>query len=895
MTGRDQTAPRLRSLSIAIAVGLSAAGIGLAQNVLDLNSVYDNAGFVVSSIETGDRLGTSVAAAGDVNGDGLADIIVGAYNAAPNGIGLAGSAYVIFGRTSQSNTEISVENLTGRNGFALNGFDEFDRAGFAVSAAGDINGDGLDDVIVGSPNAAPGGKSYAGQAFVVFGKNSAFPPSLDLSSLDGSNGFALNGADELDRSGRAVGRAGDINGDGIDDLVVGAPSAEPGGLFAAGECYVVFGRSEGFPAELELSRLDGSDGFTLSGFELGGSACQSVSTAGDVNSDNFDDLLIGSPGTESGGLVVFGFDNPSISQLSLGGLNGINGFSITDNASPGNLGQSVGASGDINGDGIADVVLGSPTASPAGRPGAGRSVVVFGHSSPFPANIDAAELDGSNGFIVEGIDSGESSGTAVRFSSDVNNDGVDDLLIGAPNAPVGESPLAGRTYVLFGRTVDFAPDLDLSALNGSNGFVIEGNQGSQKFGFAVAKAGDVNGDGIDDFLVGDRNDALQSGLAFVVFGNGTPLSRTSAVDLRRQTEDELESYGNALDFTLAAAFLDSDEFGGAAIISDASSAVQGRWQYKSIADGWVDLPDELSDESALVVRSTDLVRFVPAPDFFGQAGSLTARLWDGRWREPGENIDITSAIGAFGGFSTDPHLVDIRLEIQPVNDAPNFIATQPPEISEDDRGIILENWASFSAGPENEADQFALLYQVENISNPELFSVLPTIGTLGNLIYDPAPDANGVSSFDVRVIDSGGSDRGGDNASEFQNFTITVNPVNDSPLLIAVDPPPVTENGGPQIVRNWALAATGPIDESGQALTFAVTGVGDDSLFEALPTLDESGNLRYTPACDATGTSTFTVVVSDDGGRANGGQDQSAPVDFVIEIRPNLLFASGFE
>jgi hypothetical protein len=126
--------------------------------------------------------------------------------------------------------------------------------GQSVSAAGDINGDGIDDLIIGASNADPNGQSGGGKSYVVFGSDEGFAASLDLSSLDGSNGFVLNGIDSLDFSGRSVSGAGDINGDGIDDLIIGALLADPNGQSAAGESYVVFGRSS-FEAEMTVESL----------------------------------------------------------------------------------------------------------------------------------------------------------------------------------------------------------------------------------------------------------------------------------------------------------------------------------------------------------------------------------------------------------------------------------------------------------------------------------------------------------------------------------------------------------------------------------------------------------------------------------------------------------------
>jgi len=136
---------------------------------------------------------------------------------------------------------IQLSSLSGSDGFRLDGVAVNDYSGISVSAAGDINGDGIGDLIVGAYYADPNG-SESGSSYVVFGKSTGFTSPLALSSLTGSNGFRLDGVAASDRSGRSVSAAGDINGDGLADLIVGAFGADPNGSYS-GSSYVVFGRN----------------------------------------------------------------------------------------------------------------------------------------------------------------------------------------------------------------------------------------------------------------------------------------------------------------------------------------------------------------------------------------------------------------------------------------------------------------------------------------------------------------------------------------------------------------------------------------------------------------------------------------------------------------------------
>lgn len=443
----------------ALLLGLPTVSQGApVPSTFNLSSLNGSNGFVVNGTNANDRSGFSVSGAGDINGDGIHDLIIGADGADPNGRSRAGKSHVVFGDVGVGSTgALNLASLNGENGFVINGIDAADYSGLSVSGAGDINGDGVDDLIIGAASADPNG-NLSGESYIVFGGSAVgFGGSLNLSDLNGSNGFVLNGIDAGDFSGRSVSGAGDINGDGIDDLIVGAHFADPGNNSASGESYVVFGGGTvGSSGVLELSSLDGSNGFV------------------------------------------------------------VNGVGANDRS-----GLSVSGAGDINGDGIQDLIIGAYRANPGDTLLAGESYIVFGGSGVGNSgSLNLSDLNGNNGFALSGIDSLDMSGRSVSAAGDINDDGVDDLLIGADQA----NNLAGESYVVYGGlTVGSGGVVNLASLNASGGFVLTGIDASDYSGRSVSGAGDVNGDGIGDLIIGadgaESNGNSGAGESYVVFGD----------------------------------------------------------------------------------------------------------------------------------------------------------------------------------------------------------------------------------------------------------------------------------------------------------------------------------------------------------------------------------------
>ena len=169
----------------------------------------------------------------------------------------------MFGRASEFGASFDLATLDGTNGFRLEASTQIDYSGSSVAAAGDVNGDGFGDVIIGAPFADPGGVYAAGESYVVFGRASGFGASLTLRPSTAPTAFASTASIARRQSGFSVAGAGDVNGDGFGDLIIGAPALTDG----CGESYVVFGEASGFEASLDLASLDGTNGFRLDGID----------------------------------------------------------------------------------------------------------------------------------------------------------------------------------------------------------------------------------------------------------------------------------------------------------------------------------------------------------------------------------------------------------------------------------------------------------------------------------------------------------------------------------------------------------------------------------------------------------------------------------------------------
>jgi hypothetical protein len=491
---------------------------------VSLSELTPSDGFVIAGEGDGVGLGTAVSSAGDLNGDGFADFVV----AAPYFDGPAndsGAIYVIFGRAGAFGQEFSPSSLDGVNGFRIEGDRENQRLGLHISSAIDVNGDGFDDLVLGDPSSAPDG-SYTGACYTIFGHLGPFAPSLPLPSLDGTNGFKLTGGRDIIHPGIAVG-GGDVNGDGFDDLLVGVYDIPgdpdvPYSYSSSGVC-VVFGHGAPFSSSTDISTLGPDAAFRISGLYVNSYNQMGLTGPADVNGDGFDDIIIGDS-SEGSVHVIFGHARPFPRTISPYKLNGHNGFSVTRGYYDGDFGETVSSAGDVNGDGFDDLLIGAPGYYGYGeysRSYSGVSYVVFGQGGAFPKEFSVSRLDGTNGF--EFARGRVDVALGISAAGDMNGDGFDDLIVGSPNEFNGfYGQFGGAAYVIFGHDGAFPRTLQPSQLNGRNGFTIEAANDGERVGSSVSGIGDINGDGFDDLIVGApdaySSESMFGGRAYVVFG-----------------------------------------------------------------------------------------------------------------------------------------------------------------------------------------------------------------------------------------------------------------------------------------------------------------------------------------------------------------------------------------
>jgi hypothetical protein len=416
----------------------------------------------ISPATAGEHLGRSLASAGDVNGDGMSDVIVGAPDLS-NGEANEGSIHLYHGSTNL----IDVDPYTSGVSPAGSGL------GFAVAGAGDVNADGYSDVAIAAPY-YDNGLGAEGRVFVLHGSatGASWPASWEV-----------RGNTYKQQLGASIAGAGDVNGDGYDDLLVGAPNFSPDGITSPGAVYLWYGGPIGLyggtpttPASANWSAQGNQD---LEKFAA------SIASAGDVNGDGFSDVLVGAPDfsngeTKEGAVYVW---LGSAGGLGANGLPSNADWSAESNFLSAVFGTSVSTAGDVNADGYSDIIIGAPVYRTEGT-----TFAWLGSASGLGANGTPANADWSK----EGTDSGQRYGQSVGTAGDVNGDGFSDVVIGAPNTGAQDT---GEAYVHLGNASGIDASPFYTVISGV------GSPANSHLGQFVGPAGDIEGDGYSEFFV----------------------------------------------------------------------------------------------------------------------------------------------------------------------------------------------------------------------------------------------------------------------------------------------------------------------------------------------------------------------------------------------------------
>jgi hypothetical protein len=424
------------------------------------------------------NFGVSVATAGDVNGDGFSDIVVGAYKF-DSGQSDEGRAFVYFGSAGVM-TEVPAWTAESDQASA--------QFGWSVASAGDVNGDGFSDVIVGA-KFFDNGQQSEGEAFLYLGS---------ASGLSLTPAWTADGDQEVAEFGWSVASAGDVNGDGFSDVIVGAPQFSNGQVFE-GRAFLYLGSASG---------LSLTSAWTAESDQLQADFGSSVASAGDVNGDGFSDVIVGAQYFSNGQA------DEGRAFLYLGSASGLSltpAWTAESDQVEAYFGSSVFSAGDVNGDGFGDVIVGAQYFD-NGQQDEGGAFLYLGSASGL--NLTPAWTAESD--QVQAL-----FGSSVAPAGDVNGDGFGDVIVGAKYFSNGQS-FEGRAFLYVGSA---------SGLSLTPTWTAESDQAGANLGSSVASAGDVNGDGFSDVIVGAPyldNGQTNEGRAFLYLGSATGLSLTPA-------------------------------------------------------------------------------------------------------------------------------------------------------------------------------------------------------------------------------------------------------------------------------------------------------------------------------------------------------------------------------
>jgi len=442
--------------------------------------------------------------AGDVNGDGIDDIFIDVPSFR------YGALYVIYGRKGGIDLNIDVTNLTSEQGFAIYSPDNHTTFAQSVGVAGDINGDGLDDIMTAIDKVGNTSETATGKIFVIYGRKGGLPNIyMNQTNITGSVGFTISNIPSAwGNDGQIVmSAAGDINHDGNQDILIGAPHWQD-----TGAVLVVYGRQGNLP-DMDWNNITSDQAAMIYSQKSGWWFGMILAPAGDVNGDGIDDFLVSCQINDVFRAYYSGFNTADMNSTMSFAIIG----DLYDNLFATQLAPR---GGDINQDGINDIIIGYPRGRPKDN---STTIYVLYGTKNIRDKISLSQFTPSDGVKIVGTDIDYESG--VSGVGDVNGDGVDDILIGDCYAS-DQAYLSGAAYVLYGSKNGLPSTVNLTTLEKDQGYRITGPGGRQEwFGDWAFPAGDVNGDGVNDMIIGLGFKPF----TYIVYGtHGTPTLEQSS-------------------------------------------------------------------------------------------------------------------------------------------------------------------------------------------------------------------------------------------------------------------------------------------------------------------------------------------------------------------------------
>lgn len=505
-TGSTSQEANIASLTGDVLEQISWTQSSQLKTDFDSADAADGFGMTISRASNVSGFGNHVSSVGDINHDGIDDAMIAAFS----------KAYLLFG-TANPPTDVATAALDGTDGFVLT---DFDRRITSVASGGDVNGDGIDDLVLGAANAGnPSGSptsSAEGRVYVVYGSDNGFAASLNVAELNATQGTTITGYVAENGYGSGIGYsvdiAEDINGDSIDDLIIGGFAGYDSRTDAV---YIVHGATD-LPSAIPVEGLDGVNGFAIydsSRSEFGAYQYvgESVSGGGDLNGDGMGEIVFGSlngilgvSGTPATANILFGTNQPRPAVIDVRNVNDADITRATYGYSPGS-GEfsftadaiSLSDTGDINGDGRTDFLIGAGRASNFGIAEVGSAHVIYGNDE-FPTDIDLAALTDEMGTSLRGTVFFERAGIDIQSAGDFDGDGKSDFIVKSQE----------QTWLIFGSS-DSIPEV--FAEKHLDGHAIRLGDAS-----TAAGAGDFNADGLDDVIVGSSNNS------YILWGHNRP-------------------------------------------------------------------------------------------------------------------------------------------------------------------------------------------------------------------------------------------------------------------------------------------------------------------------------------------------------------------------------------